>query len=492
VLASQSIEMSTRIVIARVVRISALFIAVLVALPLVGLDVTTLSIFSGALGVGLGFGLQKIASNYVSGFIVLLDRSLRIGDVVTVDGRKGEVKAIETRYTVIKGLDGVESIIPNEFLITQSVSHHTYSDPKVAVVVPLTVAYESDLDLACELLLRAAAEHKRVIADPAAGSRVKNLADSGVELELTVWIADPSVGEGVLRSDLLKSVVRLFREHVGIAPLVDDGERRAEPVGPALTDPDPPGVGRYHGHVAHVQLGFQVAREDRQREQVVHRPVEEALDLRGVQIDGHQPVGARGREQVRDEPRRDRLPATALLVLPGVAEERHNHGDPLGRRPLERVDHDELLHDPLVDRRGVALQHEGVATADRLQEPNHDLAVGEVVQLRGRRLDPHAVGDLGGKLGKGPPAEQHHLLLAGRRHATHLVLHSLRPYDRNTIIEIYPNGSVSLPPLTVSLAGCEAPNHRNCAGVPWLSPGRRLARPPGSPTRRPCRRRRQS
>ena len=213
VLASQSIEMSTRIVIARIVRISALFVAVLVALPLVGLDVTTLSIFSGALGVGLGFGLQKIASNYVSGFIVLLDRSLRIGDVVTVDGRKGEVKAIETRYTVIKGLDGVENIIPNEFLITQSVSHHTYSDPKVAVVVPLTVAYETDLDLACDLLVRAAREHKRVVEEPAAGARVKNLADSGVELELTVWIADPSVGEGVLRSDLLKSVVRLFREH---------------------------------------------------------------------------------------------------------------------------------------------------------------------------------------------------------------------------------------------------------------------------------------
>jgi small-conductance mechanosensitive channel len=212
-LASQSMEMSTRIVIARVVRFSALFVAVLVALPLVGLDLTTLSIFSGALGVGLGFGLQKIASNYVSGFIVLLDRSLRIGDVVTVDGRKGEVKAIETRYTVIKGLDGIESIIPNEFMITQSVSHHTYSDPKVAVVVTLSVAYETDLDLACDLLLQAAREHKRVIQEPAAGARVKSLAESGVELELTVWIADPSVGEGPLRSDLLKSVVRLFRQH---------------------------------------------------------------------------------------------------------------------------------------------------------------------------------------------------------------------------------------------------------------------------------------
>jgi small-conductance mechanosensitive channel len=212
VLASQSIEMSTRIVIARVVRISALFVAVLVALPLVGLDVTTLSIFSGALGVGLGFGLQKIASNYVSGFIVLLDHSLRIGDVVTVDGRKGEVKAIETRYTVIKGLDGVESIIPNEFMITQSVSHHTYSDPKVSVVIGLTVGYDADLDLALELLLRAAKGHKRVIDEPAANARVKALVSQGVELEVIVWISDPTVGEGDLRSDLLKDVVRLFRE----------------------------------------------------------------------------------------------------------------------------------------------------------------------------------------------------------------------------------------------------------------------------------------
>jgi small-conductance mechanosensitive channel len=149
----------------------------------------------------------------VSGFIVLLDRSLRIGDVVTVDGRKGEVKAIETRYTVIKGLDGVENIIPNETLITQSVSHHTYSDPKVSVVIGLTVGYDTDLDLALQLLLRAAKGQQRVIDQPAAGARVKTLAGNGVELELSVWIADPSVGEGDLRSQLQKDIVRLFREN---------------------------------------------------------------------------------------------------------------------------------------------------------------------------------------------------------------------------------------------------------------------------------------
>jgi small-conductance mechanosensitive channel len=213
VLAAQTIEMSTRIVIAKLVRAGALLVAILVALPLVGIDVTALSIFSGALGVGLGFGLQKIASNYVSGFIVLLDRSLRIGDVITVDGRRGEVRAIESRYTVIKGADGVESIIPNETLITQSVNHHTYSDPKVSLVVGVSVSYESDVEKACELLLGAATRQTRVIADPPSAARVKHLGDNGIDLELTVWIKDPAVGEAELRSELLKDLLRTFREH---------------------------------------------------------------------------------------------------------------------------------------------------------------------------------------------------------------------------------------------------------------------------------------
>jgi small-conductance mechanosensitive channel len=213
VLAAETIQMSTRIVIAKVVRAAAVLMAILIALPLVGIDVTALSVFSGALGVGLGFGLQKIASNYVSGFIVLLDKSLRIGDVITVDGRKGEVKAIESRYTVIRGGDGVESIIPNETLITQSVNHHTYTDPKVSMVVGVSVSYASDVAKACELLLAAAKRQRRVIVEPPAAARVKSLGDNGVELELTVWIADPAAGEAQLRSELLLEVLRTFGEH---------------------------------------------------------------------------------------------------------------------------------------------------------------------------------------------------------------------------------------------------------------------------------------
>src|SRR5258708_35906590 len=211
VLSSDSMEMTTRVVITKVVRVGTLFAAILIALPLAGLDVTTLSIFSGALGVGLGFGLQKIASNYVSGFIVLLDRSLRIGDVVSVDNRRGEVTAIETRYTVIKGTDGVESIIPNEKLITESVSHHSYSDPKVSVVIPVTISYDSDVEKACRILAEAARRQVRVIAEPPIAARVKQLSERGLELELTVWINDPVAGEAELRSDLLKDVIRSLR-----------------------------------------------------------------------------------------------------------------------------------------------------------------------------------------------------------------------------------------------------------------------------------------
>ena len=130
---------------------------------------------------------------------------------MSVDNRRGEVTAIESRYTVIKGADGVESIIPNEKMITESVNHHTYSDSKVSVVVAVTVAYDSDVDKACSILAEAARRQARVVAEPPVAARVKQLSERGIELELTVWISDPVVGEGDLRSDILKDVVKAFR-----------------------------------------------------------------------------------------------------------------------------------------------------------------------------------------------------------------------------------------------------------------------------------------
>jgi small-conductance mechanosensitive channel len=121
------------------------------------------------------------------------------------------VKAIQSRYTVIKGGDGVESIIPNEKLITDSVNHHTYSDPKVSLVIGVAISYESDVDRACALLVESAKTQARVIADPPAAARVTKLTESGIELELTVWIQDPAAGEGDVRSDVLRAALRSFK-----------------------------------------------------------------------------------------------------------------------------------------------------------------------------------------------------------------------------------------------------------------------------------------
>jgi small-conductance mechanosensitive channel len=211
VLAAQTVEMSTRVVIVKLVRTFAIILAILVALPMAGIDITALSIFSGAVGVGLGFGLQKVASNYVSGFIVLLERSLRIGDVITVDNKRGVVQAIESRYTVLKAGDGTETIIPNEDMITKQVIHHTYSDPKVATVLTVSVTYATDAEHACEALAEIGKRNARAIGDPAPHARVVGLGDNGIQLELTVWIDDPEKGEADLRSELLKDILRTFR-----------------------------------------------------------------------------------------------------------------------------------------------------------------------------------------------------------------------------------------------------------------------------------------
>jgi small-conductance mechanosensitive channel len=211
ILAAERIEVSTRVVLAKLVRAVAFFLAVLVALPLVGIDVTALSVFGGALGVGLGIGLQKIASNYVSGYIILLDRSVRIGDLVTVDNRHGVVKAIASRYTVIRSLDGTESIIPNETLITQAVTNHSFTDRKALVKVKVPVGYASDVDRVFALLLDIAGRQPRVLADPAPACNIVAFGDNGIDIELGAWIEDPDQGQAALRGAILKDALAAFR-----------------------------------------------------------------------------------------------------------------------------------------------------------------------------------------------------------------------------------------------------------------------------------------
>ena len=145
---AESLTANSRVVLVRVLKAVLLVVAVLVALSSVGIDLTVLSVFGGALGVGLGLGLQRIASNYVSGFIILLDRSLSIGDMITVDKYYGRVAQINTRYTVIKALDGTETVLPNEMLVSTPIVNHSLSSREVRVAVKVAIAYSSDLDQA--------------------------------------------------------------------------------------------------------------------------------------------------------------------------------------------------------------------------------------------------------------------------------------------------------------------------------------------------------
>ena len=211
-LAVPGLDSNLRAVFSRLARAGLILLAVLIGLPLVGIDLTTLSVFGGALGVGLGFGLQKIAANYVSGFIILLDRSIRIGDLISVGQDRGQVSRITTRYTVLKGMTGVEALVPNEVLVSSVVQNESYSDTRVRIALPVQVAYGSDLTLAMSLIVAAATAQERVLADPPAKAFVTAFADSGVNLEVAFWVEDPEEGTQQLRSDINLAIWRGFQD----------------------------------------------------------------------------------------------------------------------------------------------------------------------------------------------------------------------------------------------------------------------------------------
>ena len=206
------VDLSLRIVFTKLARTLLMVTGVLVALPIVGIDLTVLSVFGGALGVGLGFGLQKIASNYVSGFIILLDRSIRLGDRLMVENRTGYVTKITSRYIVLKTADGSEALVPNDTLIANTVVNQSYSDKAIWTSVPVQVAYGTDLEQALSLL-KQAAEHPRILKDPAPNAFVTLFADSGINLELGFWVADPENGFLGLKSDVNLAIWRLFQQY---------------------------------------------------------------------------------------------------------------------------------------------------------------------------------------------------------------------------------------------------------------------------------------
>jgi len=218
-LAAQEMDANLREVLARLAKAVLSVVALLLSLSLVGIDVTALSVFSGALAVGLGFGLQKIASNYVSGFIILLDRSIRLGNLVALDDKTtGTVTRITTRYTVLQTLTGTEVIIPNEYLVSNMVRNLSFSDSQVRVTTSVSVAYDTDIERAMELMTAVALQHPRVLKDREPGVQLTQFGDSGLNLELGFWIADPEAGTGNVRSEINLSVLRSFRENNIVIP----------------------------------------------------------------------------------------------------------------------------------------------------------------------------------------------------------------------------------------------------------------------------------
>jgi len=206
-----TLDSSLRAVFARLGKSALVVVAVLIVLPLLGIDLTVLSVFGGALGVGLGLGLQKIASNYVSGFIILLDRSIRLNDVITADHQHGVVTRIKTRYVVVRSPNGVESIIPNDILVTTTVVNHSYTDKKVRIPLKVQVAYNTQVEQAAQALTEIASRQARVLRDPAPTVHVISLADNGVELELGVWLADQEQGTQDVRSAINLAILNEFR-----------------------------------------------------------------------------------------------------------------------------------------------------------------------------------------------------------------------------------------------------------------------------------------
>jgi small-conductance mechanosensitive channel len=206
-----TLDASLQVALGRFGRALLVVIAVLVSMQVVGIPLGVLSVFGGALGVGLGLGLQRIASNYVSGFILLLDRSLQIGDLIAVDKYTGSVAQIRTRYTVLKALDGTEAILPNELLVSSPVLNHSYTSRQTRINLKLQIAFDSNVEEAIQVMTAAAQDQARVLADPPPVALVLGFAADGLDMELQFWVADPEVGTGQTRSDISRAILRGFR-----------------------------------------------------------------------------------------------------------------------------------------------------------------------------------------------------------------------------------------------------------------------------------------
>ncbi|GHA69332.1 mechanosensitive ion channel protein MscS [Formosimonas limnophila] len=221
-------DLSARVIFVRIAQGVLVVVAVLFCLMAVGIDVAVLSVFGGALGVGIGLGLQKIASNYVSGFVMLFERSVRIGDLITTtDNQRGYVTQINARYTVIQGMDGNEFLVPNERLITMPVTNWTLNDHRVWMSATLHLKHGVDIDFIRPKLIEAVSQIPRVLASPAPAVLLANTTNTGHVLEITWWVNDPENGRMNVTSDINLAIWRVCRAY-DIPFSIDQAKYEAE------------------------------------------------------------------------------------------------------------------------------------------------------------------------------------------------------------------------------------------------------------------------
>ena len=206
-------ELSLRKAVSNATRALLMFVGLILALSTVGIDLTALSVLGGAVGVGIGFGLQKLAANYISGFVILAERSMRIGDSVRVDNFEGIVTEINARYTVVRSQAGRESIVPNELLITSRVEDLSLADSRLCQSTEVSVAYDSGVDQVIALLTQAALDQPRVLREPAPSIALSAFGADGLEFTVNYWVNDIENGQMNLRSDVNRAILATLRAH---------------------------------------------------------------------------------------------------------------------------------------------------------------------------------------------------------------------------------------------------------------------------------------
>jgi small-conductance mechanosensitive channel len=214
---SSDLTPSLQVLLVKMIRVGLMVFAVAVVLSAVGINLSALAIFSGAAGVGIGFGLQKIVANFISGIILLVDKSVKPGDLVTIGDSTGRISAMKTRYISVAAGDGREFLIPNEDLVTQKVTNWTYTDKNTLVKVMFGTNYDADPQLVCKLAIETAAGASRALKNKPPNCILTEFAESGMKFSLTFWIADPD-GMDNVKSDVMLALWDAFRrENIKVA-----------------------------------------------------------------------------------------------------------------------------------------------------------------------------------------------------------------------------------------------------------------------------------